>query len=94
MLIKLHVRQFSTGDAHPAAAKSKIDVGTSRNLPAGEKLSVTIEVVGPYLILLLTWTVHDDDDNELTDRLILFNWCTGQRIVVRHPFDKHSASNR
>lgn len=75
--------QFSTGASHPLAAKSSIEVGLTRR--SRDKLSVKMEAAGPYLLVLLTWSLDDvntEEGNEPMGRLILFNWCTGERIVV------------
>jgi len=81
--IKLRLCQFSTGTPHPAATKPTIDLGTKHE--TWGRMSIMIEVVGPYLVLLLNWNMDEVDPAVgPRDRLMLFNWYSGEMVVEEH----------
>ncbi|KAL5520572.1 hypothetical protein ACEPAG_9796 [Sanghuangporus baumii] len=81
--IMLSLRELSTGAPHPLAKNPDIVVDPVENnqLLQG-KLSIMLEIVGPRLLLLLTWhrtlqriRQHDED------KLLLFNWWEGTKVL-------------
>ncbi|KLO16088.1 hypothetical protein SCHPADRAFT_901780 [Schizopora paradoxa] len=78
--IKLHLRQFSTGEYHASAKKPVVDLGVSRS--GWGKMSMMMEVVGPYLLLLLSWSSNEEEgDDDKRDRLLLIDWKSGEKLV-------------
>lgn len=76
--IILHLRQFSTGLSHPHAVRSEVPVG--RSVKSWRKLSIMMEIVGPCLMLLLSWPLSAEDSS--IDILLLVNWWTGEIVIV------------
>ena len=81
----LSLRELSTGAPHPLARNPDIvvDPVEDHQLLQG-KLSIMLEIVGPRLLLLLTWhrSLQRVRQRE-QDKLFLFNWWEGTKVVVR-----------
>lgn len=75
--LRLELKQFSTGKDHPCASHPIIDISGEITLWAA--ISVMIEICGPLLLLLLTEPLQ----SQVNDRLFLFDWMTGELLVVR-----------
>ena len=79
----LCLRELSTGEPHPLARNPDIVIDPV----SGDhgKLSIMLEIVGPRLLLLLTWNrglrfLRDPEDEQ--DKLLLFNWWEGTMVTV------------
>lgn len=76
--ISLHLKQFSTGLPHPHADRPVIPLG--RAAKSWRKLSIRMEIVGPFLMLLLSWPRSGVAGSG--DILLLVNWWTGEIAIV------------
>lgn len=55
-------------------------VSVGRSDYAGSKLSIVMEIVGPSLMLLLSWPLSRVADRK--NVLLLVNWWTGEIVIV------------
>lgn len=79
----LSLRELSTGAPHPLARNPDIVVDPINGNQG--KLSIMMEIVGPRLLLFLTWYRGQlrPGQQEEQDKLLLFNWWEGTKIAVR-----------
>ncbi|KAH8115071.1 hypothetical protein DFH11DRAFT_144236 [Phellopilus nigrolimitatus] len=79
--IVVYLIEFSTGRPHPLAQNPEIVVGESTS--EWGKMSIMMEIVGPRLLLLLTWrSLPRRTENRARDILILVNWWEGRAITA------------
>ena len=77
----LSLRELSTGLPHPLAKRPDMILGRASGTTL--RLSIMMEIVGPRLILLLTWNsqslrVSTDERNAL----FCINWWDGAIVAV------------
>lgn len=85
--------ELSTGKPHPYARESEILVGEA--LRVWGKMSIMVEIVGPKLVLLMSWrALHIAPAAH--DCLILLQWQKGILIIVRssHLFSRPLLTNK
>lgn len=83
----LHLVQFSTGKPHPLAEKATIEIFSSNfpsYIPPWTRFSVMIEIVGPRLVVLVSWkTSFREIEGRDSDHFFVINWWTGRSRSVR-----------
>ncbi|EJD05129.1 uncharacterized protein FOMMEDRAFT_145732 [Fomitiporia mediterranea MF3/22] len=79
--IVLSFRELSTGAPHPLAKHPDIFVDPVHGHEG--KLSIMMEIVGPRLLLLLTWSrTVNRRFAQPQDKLLLFNWWEGRKVAA------------
>lgn len=79
--IDIHLVKHSTGQPHPAAAKSVIPFGNAHYLPG--HCGIMLEIVGDTLVFLLnTYPLFPLIDSDAVI-LAVYNWKTGKLRAVR-----------
>ena len=92
--IFLHLRQLSTGLPHPLAREPDIVLGKARHVWG--KMSIMLEIVGPRLVLLMTWRGLIFVQHRVQagwDTLLLINWWDGRIIQVNLFYPRELISN-
>lgn len=79
--IIVHLRQYSTRDFHPLTMKAEISMEyTGFDI---ENFSAQVEIVGPWLMLLLSENSSTDDLNPIgAGELLLIHWPSGEIVTV------------
>ncbi|THH03895.1 hypothetical protein EW145_g5925 [Phellinidium pouzarii] len=77
--IVIYLRELSSGKPHPLAHRPEMVVGGITNNRS--KMSIMMEIVGPRLLLLMTWRPVSRRLGNRDDTLLLINWWEGRLIM-------------
>jgi len=89
-ILQLQLLSFSTGLPHPLAEQPVIFIA-AKSLPLGDR-NVSIEIVGDFLVLFLTFIGRSDENEDMT---FLVRWKKGEAHCVSFSrFEAHPIHHR